>query len=335
MATTTFLVLTVIFLTLIYDLTNGWNDAANSIATVVSTKVLRPYQAVAMGAILNFIGALVSSEVARTVGKDIAVPNTLTVTTFLSSVIIAPIWITFCTYEGLPISCSHSLLGGLIGAVLATSGVKGLKIAGIKKIIFGVFISPILGFILGFIIIVIVFWLFKGFSLSQVNKLFGKLQVVSAVAMAFSHGTGDAQKGMGIITGTLLTAGWISLDSQGQMHIPFWVRILCALTIALGTAIGGWRVIKTLGSKLAHLRPYQGFAAETAASITILLNTLFGIPLSTTHSITGAVMGVGTSQGIKIVRWGIGGKIVFAWFVTFPVCIGGGYIIYKFLNLVF
>ncbi len=335
MATTTLLVLAVIFLTLVYDMTNGWNDAANSIATVVSTKVLRPYQAVAMGATLDFIGALVSSEVARTVGKDIAAPHTLTVVTFLAAVIIAPIWITLCTYQGLPISCSHSLLGGLVGAVLATSGVKGLKIEGIKKIAFGVFISPILGFILGFIVVAIIYWFFKRLSLAKVNKIFGKLQLVSAAAMAFSHGTGDAQKGMGIITGTLLTAGWISLDAEGQMHIPLWVRILCALTIAMGTAVGGWRVVKTLGSKLAHLKPYQGFAAETAASITILMNTLSGVPLSTTHSITGAVMGVGSSQGIRIVKWGIGGKIVFAWFVTFPVCIGGGYLIYKLLDIIF
>ncbi len=330
-----FLIIAVIGLTLVYEIGNGWNDSANAIATVVSTKVLKPIPAVIFGAVLNFVGALVSSEVAKTVGKDIAAPHTLTVLTFLAAVIVAPIWITLCTYEGLPISCSHSLLGGLVGAVLATSGYKALKMEGIKKIVFGVFISPVLGFVLGFALIVLVFWFFRGFSLSKVNKIFGKLQLVSAAAMAFSHGTGDAQKGMGIITGTLLTAGWISLDSQGKMYIPLWVRILCALTIAVGTAIGGWRVVKTLGARLAHLKPYQGFAAETGASITILLNTLYGVPLSTTHSITGAIMGVGSSQGIKIVKWGIGSKIVFAWFVTFPVCIGGGYIVFKFLDLIF
>lgn len=328
----TYLVVAVIILTIFYDTTNGWNDAANSIATVVSTKVLRPYQAVIMGAIFDFIGAMASSEVARTVGKDIALPHTLNVSTFLAAVIIAPIWITICTSYGMPISCSHSLLGGLIGAVLATSGVSGLKMTGIKKIVFGVFVSPICGFILGYLIVLFIYFSFRKSSLTKVNKIFGKLQLFSAVAMAFSHGTGDAQKGMGIITGALLTAGWISLDPSGQMNIPLWVRILCAFTMALGTAVGGWRVIKTLGSKLAHLKPYQGFAAETAASITILMNTLSGVPLSTTHSITGSIVGVGSAQGIKMVKWGIGGKIIFAWFVTFPFCICGGFLTYKLIH---
>lgn len=323
----------VVFLTLIYEISNGWNDSANAIATVVSTKVLRPIPAVIFGSVLNFVGALFSSEVAKTVGKDIASPECLNTMTFLSAVIIAPIWIALCTYEGLPISCSHSLLGGLIGAAIATQGLKSLKMEGIKKIAFGVFISPILGFILGLGIIYLIFILFKKYSLSRVNKIFGKLQLLSAGLMAFSHGTGDAQKGMGIITGTLLSAGLISLKDGSKMVIPLWVRLMCAMTIAIGTLIGGWRVIRTLGSRLAHLRPYEGFAAETGASITILLNTLYGIPLSTTHSITGAIMGVGSSMGIKVVKWGVGRKIVFAWFVTFPVCIVGGYLIYKLFQV--
>lgn len=327
------LALAVVIFALVYDVSNGWNDSANAIATVVSTRVMRPAAAIAFGAALNFLGALFSSEVAKTVGKDIADPALLTPVTFLAAVLIAPVWIAFCTWRALPISCSHSLMGGLIGAVLATTGPGGLKSEGINKIVFGVFISPFAGFVLGMAIIVGIYWIFRRWPPQRVSGLFGKLQLFSAGAMAFSHGTGDAQKAMGIITGALISGGLIGAGKAGEMPIPLWVRLACAGAMALGTAWGGWRVIRTLGMRLAHLRPVQGFAAETGAAVTILVNTLTGVPMSTTHSITGAVIGVGAAQGIGHVKWGVGGKIIFAWLVTFPVCIAGGALMFAVLDL--
>ncbi|HEX6882125.1 MAG TPA: inorganic phosphate transporter [Planctomycetota bacterium] len=329
-------VLVVVF-ALVFDVSNGWNDSANAIATVVSTRVLRPGPAVLMGASMNFLGALFSSEVAKTVGRDIADPSLLVPATFLAAVLIAPAWIALCTWKGLPISCSHSLMGGLIGAVLATTGPDGLKAAGVKKIVFGVFASPLIGFTLGLLLIVLLYWLI--FLLGRVTRVrpagagraFGVLQLLSAAGMAFSHGTGDAQKAMGIISGALISTGYLTLGADGHMPIPIWVRLACAAAMAFGTAWGGWRVIRTLGMRLAHLRPLHGFAAETAAATTILVNTLTGVPISTTHTITGAIIGVGSARGFRAVKWGVGGKIVFAWFVTFPVCIGGGYLLFEAL----
>ncbi|MCX5685631.1 MAG: inorganic phosphate transporter, partial [Planctomycetota bacterium] len=318
------LILTVIF-ALVFNLTNGWNDAANAVATVISTRVLSPAKAIAFGAVLNFVGALFSSEVARTVGHSIAAPEYLTGATFLAAVMAAPVWITWCSRRGLPNSCSHALLGALIGSVIASSGgFEGLNPVGIHKIVFGVIICPIAGFIMGYIIVRIATLIARNATPSMASSVFGRLQLVSAGAMAIAHGTGDGQKAMGIISGALLTAGVTHPMSENDFVIPFWVRIVCALTMALGTSLGGWRVMKTLGSRLAHLRTYQGFSAETAAATTILMNTLGGIPISTTHSITGAIMGVGAAQGVKAVKWGVGKKIVFAWIVTFPICIVAG-----------
>jgi len=326
------LVLVVVF-ALAFDLTNGWNDAANAIATVVSTRVLRPGTAVLFGALLNFAGAMFSSEVAKTVGRDIADPSLLGPSTFLAAVMVAPVWITICTMRALPISCSHSLMGGLIGAVLATTGPSGLNPAGVKKIVFGVFTSPVIGFACGFLVMLAVYWGFRRIRPNTGRKLFSKLQILSAGAMAFSHGTGDAQKAMGIITGALISAGYLSLGAKGEMPIPLWVRLSCATVMGIGTAWGGWRVMRTLGSKLARLKPHHGFAAETAGAFTILVNTLTGVPISTTHSITGAIIGVGATRGVRAVKWGVGKKIVFAWLVTFPVCIGGGALMFAALKM--
>lgn len=333
MATTLVLLILIIVFALIFSLSNGWNDSANAIATVVSTRVLTPLQAIVFGSVLNFVGALFSSEVANTIGREIADPSKLSMATFLAAVVVAPIWVTVCTKKGLPISCSHSLMGGLIGAVLASVGTEALRGPGIRKIVFGVFTSPILGFILGYLIILAVAWAFRRMRASTASSVFGKLQILSAGAMAFSHGTGDAQKAMGLIGGALVSAGVYQMV-DGKLPIPMWVRLLCAGTMGIGTAIGGWAVMRTLGSRLAHMKPHQGFAAETAGSITILINTLYqGIPISTTHSITGAIMGQGAAHGIRTVKWGVGGKIVFAWVFTFPVCIAGGALIYWLLKL--
>jgi inorganic phosphate transporter, PiT family len=304
----------------LFDFANGWNDAGNAIATAVCTRVLRPAVAVAFGAILNFLGAMWSSEVAKTVGKEIADPAVLTTATYLAALFVAPIWIGICSWRGLPISCSHSLMGALVGAVMATAGPSMLRGEGLRKILFGVFCGPFFGFGLGLLVVTGVCWLFKRARPSQVNAVFGKLQIVSAGAMAFAHGTGDAQKAMGIITGALIAG------TNQDWHISPWVRVICASAMAAGTAIGSWAVIRTLGTRLSHLRTYQGFAAETGAAMTIILNTSFGIPLSTTHSITGSIMGVGSAHGLRTVRWGVGRKIVYAWLLTFPVCIAGGWL---------
>jgi PiT family inorganic phosphate transporter len=266
---------------------------------------------------MNFVGALVSSEVAKTVGRDIADPTLLQPSTFLAAVMIAPAWVALCTWKGLPISCSHSLMGGLIGAVVASAGVGGLKSAGIKKIVFGVFTSPVIGFAMGLALIVLLYWIVfwigrlrPNHGAANLGRTFGLLQLVSASLMAFSHGTGDAQKAMGIITGALISGGFLTATDTG-LPIPMWVRIACASAMALGTAWGGWRVIRTLGMRLAHLT---------------------GVPISTTHTITGAIFGVGAARGIRAVRWGIGTKILFAWFVTFPACIGGGFVLDEFFR---
>jgi PiT family inorganic phosphate transporter len=328
------LILTIAF-ALVFDLANGWNDAANAVATVISTRVLRPATAIVFGAVLNFVGALFSSEVARTVGHNIAEPAFLTGATFLAAVMTAPIWITFCARRGLPNSCSHALLGALIGSVIASSGgIVGLKAEGIRKIFFGVLICPVAGFIAGHLLVRGASWLARNARPATASAVFGRLQLLSAGAMAFAHGTGDAQKAMGIISGALLAAGLTHPPPGHDFVIPFWVRIACATAMATGTSLGGWRVMRTLGSRIVHLRTYQGFSAETAAAATILMNTLGGIPISTTHSITGAIMGVGAAQGIKAVRWGVGRKIVFAWIVTFPICIVAGWLMYMLLRVV-
>lgn len=327
------LVLIVVF-ALLFDMANGWNDASNAIATVVATRVLSPWRALVFGAVLNFVGALVSSEVARTVGQEIADPAALSGATFLAAVVFAPIWIGWCTLRGLPISCSHSLMGALVGAVMASAGPEALEGEGIRKIVFGVFTSPFFGFVLGFLLLMGIVWVFRRIRPRTAQRVFGKLQLLSAGAMAFAHGTGDAQKAMGIITGALVAGGVVALGPDGRMEIPLWVRLASACCMAAGTAMGGWAVMKTLGTKLAHLRPYQGFAAETAAAATILANTLTGVPVSTTHSITGAVMGVGATRGAKAVKWGVGRKIVFAWVFTFPVCIAGGALLLWLLHAI-
>lgn len=316
-----FVTLLVVAGALLFSLSNGWNDAANAIATAVCTRVLSPLWAIVLGAGLNFVGALVSDKVARTIGRDVADPAFLHEATYLAAVLAATIWITWCTIKGLPISCSHSLMGALVGAVVASAGWSHVSAKALGKIVYGIFTAPIVGFFLGLVILVIVARLFRNARPRTVNTLFGKLQILSAGAMAFSHGTGDAQKAMGIIAGALIAG------TKEKFEIPMWVRMSCALLMGLGTAIGGWSVIRTLGTRLSHLRPWQGFAAEAASAATILSNTLVGVPLSTTHSITGAIMGVGAANGMRTVRWSVGRKIVYAWLLTFPVCIVAGWLL--------
>lgn len=319
----------VIVFALAFTFTNGMNDAANAIATVVCTRVLTPAMAVAFGAILNFVGALVAEEVAKTICTGVAPIDKLTPAALMATVIISPIWIGICTWKGLPISCSHSLLGALFGGIIGSVGFEHLSTKKLAEIGWAILASPISGFVLAILIVVAISWIFRRVRPGTVNRLFSVLQVGSAGLMAYSHGTGDAQKAIGIITAALIVTGH---QKGGDFHVQLWVKLLCAVVMGLGTAIGGWTVVKTLGSRLAHIKTYQGFAAETAASATILLTTSVGIPISTTHSITGAIMGVGAVRGMRRVRWGIGGKIVFAWVFTFPFCITGGILCVKMLR---
>jgi PiT family inorganic phosphate transporter len=299
---------------------------------VISTRVLRPWHAVIFGAVLNFVGALFFYKIAETVGSKVIDPNVAGPITFLAAVMVAPIWATICTLMGLPISCSHSLFGGLIGAVLVSKGVGGLQGEGITKILIGVFLAPVVGLALGYAIMLAVAWTFRRMHAGTASGLFGKLQIFSAGAMAFAHGTGDTQNPMGIIVGALIAGKFMEHAAGTPMHIPLWVRLSCAACMGFGTAVGGWSVIRTLGTGLADLKPYQGFCAETAAATTILCNTLGGVPISTTHSITGAIMGVGTAKGIRAVKWAVGGKILCAWVFTFPACIAGGALLYLLLR---
>lgn len=315
------IVILVTFFALMFDMANGWNDASNAIATVVGTRVMRPVPAVIFGAVMNGVGALFSMEVAKTVGgeivpKDILNDQTVGPYIFMAAVAGAPIWITWCTLRGLPISCSHSLLGALVGAALFAAGTNGVVGEGVMKVGKGIIASPIAGFCFGLILVVIISRICAKMKPRKANWFFDKAQIVSAGAMAFSHGTGDAQKAMGIITGVMIATH--QQDITNGFYIETWVRFSCAGAMFLGSIIGGWGVMRTLGSRLGEMKSYQGFAAEAGASTTILLNTLAGVPISTTHSITGAIMGVAAAKGRKAVRWNVGKKIVFAWVATFP-----------------
>ncbi|HEX3034536.1 MAG TPA: inorganic phosphate transporter [Thermodesulfobacteriota bacterium] len=310
-----FLIALVVIVALFFDFTNGWNDSANAIATVVSTRVLSPLQAVLFAAVLNFVGAYLSTKVAKTIGGDITDPTSISQTVVLAGMIAAAGWVALMTRFGLPISASHSLIGGIIGAVVAAKGFAALEMEGVAKILIALIFSPILGLIIGFLFMLILIWTFHRFSRSRINRLFGRLQIVSAGFMAISHGTNDAQKVMGVITLALVSGGFLD-----TLEVPLWVITACAAVIALGTAIGGWKVIKTLGVNLLKLQPIHGFAAETSASIVILGAGFFGLPVSTTHVITSTIMGVGSTRRLTAVRWGIAKDIVMAWIFTLPVC---------------
>jgi PiT family inorganic phosphate transporter len=306
----------VIIAALFFDFSNGWNDSANAIATVVSTRVLPPLVAVLMAAVLNFAGAYLSTKVAKTIGGDIVDPKHLDQIAIFSAMLASFIWASIMTLMGLPISGSHSLIAGILGAVIFTRGHEYLKTKGIIKILISLGISPAFGFLAGFLTMWMLMWLLKSFPPSRVNKFFGRLQLFSSAYMALMHGTNDAQKVMGVITMALVSAG-----VQQTLEVPIWVVTLCALAMALGTGLGGWRVIKTLGVNLLKLQPVHGFAAETACATVLMSAASYGLPVSTTHAITGSIIGVGSAWRFSAVRWGIGRKIIFAWVFTFPFCI--------------
>lgn len=325
---TFFLLVIVILLATIFDFINGFHDTANAIATSVSTRVLSPKVAVFMAAVLNLLGALSGTAVAKTVGAGLVDASSVTQVTVISALLSAIIWDLITWYLGLPTSSSHAILSGLVGAAIATAGIRVILSKGVYKVLTGLFFSPIVGFILGLMLMLLLIKIFRSSAPAMVNKLFSRLQIVSAAYMAFSHGSNDAQKTMGIITMAL-----VSFYKLPDFHVPLWVIILCAATMAFGTATGGWRVIKTLGVRLVNLKPIHGFAAETSAATIIELASRFGLPLSTTHVISSTIMGVGSSKRLSAVKWGIGGNIVIAWVLTLPACSVLAWLTCKLLSL--
>jgi PiT family inorganic phosphate transporter len=309
--------ITVLFLVLAAEFTNGLSDAANAIATVVGTRVLKPAQAVIMAALLNLVGVIVTgAAVAATIGKGIVRPEALTLEVLAAAMLTVVAWTMAAWAFGIPTSETHELLAGLAGAGLATTGPSVLLWEGWKKVLVGLGVSTVVGFGFAFLAMTVIYWGFRHKSRVRSMRVFGRLQVLSAAFMAFSHGSNDGQKFMGVFAAALVAGGW--LDSFG---VPVWVMLLCGGVMALGTGLGGWRIIKTMGSKVTRLEPSQGFAAETAAGAAILLASRFGIPLSTTHTIGTAIMGVGATRRLSAVNWGVSRQIVLTWVLTFPACL--------------
>ncbi len=300
------------------DYINGFHDTANSIATVVSTGVMPAKYAVFFSGVLNFAGALAGTQVATTIAKGIADSNNVVPAVIAAALLAAITWDLLTWWFGIPSSTSHTLMGGLAGAVVAHAGWNALHWKKLKEVGLFIVISPALGFVIGAILIVALLWIVRHFSGHKVNWVFRKLQLVSAAAMSFTHGSNDAQKAMGIICLALITYGKLH-GTGAKVDVPLWVKLGSATFMGLGTASGGWKIIKTMGSKIVKLRPIHGFAAETAAAIVLFTTAHLGIPVSTTHSITGAIMGVGASMNARAVRWGLTANIVVAWVLTIPV----------------
>lgn len=333
------LLIVVIVTALLFDFVNGWNDSANAIATVVATRVMSPGVAVIMAAVLNLIGAMVGTEVADTMSKIIRIgPDYKYVGQEAALIIVvaglmsASLWAGIMTVFGMPISGSHSLIGGVVGAGVTAAGAKMLIGANIKKTLISMLLAPAMGFIVAYFFYVALIWLTVKWRPSTMNRSFGKLQILSASWMAFTHGTNDAQKVMGIITMALIAGGFQTPNPSGKFQVLLWVQVICACAIGLGTAVGGWGVIKTLGHHLTKLGPPEGFAAETSAAIVLTIAAAMGVPTSTTHTITGSILGLGATRGMSSVRWGLGEKIILAWVFTLPSTIMMGGVLYWALS---
>lgn len=321
----------VIAFVLIFDFINGFHDSANAIATVVSTKVLSPLAAVSMAAFFNFIAFTVFPlKVATTIGKGVVEPDVINLTVIAAALVAAISWNLFTWWLGLPSSSSHTLVGGLVGAAMASSGSGSVIIGGVLKIVVFIVIAPVLGVIISFIISAIVLYLARNHTPFGIDKHFRRLQLLSAAAFSLGHGGNDAQKSMGIIWVALIVTGMASKDEK----IALWIVLSCHSAIALGTLTGGWRIVKTMGQRITKLKPFEGFCAETAGAITLFGATHFGIPVSTTHTITGAIIGVGARKGASAVKWGVTRKIFWAWILTIPVSALVGAVMFHFLNLV-
>ncbi len=321
----------IVALVLIFDFLNGFHDSANSIACIVSTKVLSPLAAVGMAAFFNFTAFMVfEPKVAATIGKGVVEPDVINMNVIGAAIVAAIIWNLLTWWWGLPSSSSHTLVGGLIGASVVSSGFGSVISGGVILIVAFIFIAPFLGFIFGHILSSSIMWVFRRTQAFTVDKLFRRFQLVSASAFSLGHGANDAQKSMGIILLALILSNHATKESS----IPMWVVLSCQGAIALGTLFGGWRIVKTMGQRITKLKPFEGFCAETAGAVTIFVATHWGIPVSTTHTITGAIMGVGARRGASAVKWGVTRKIFIAWIVTIPVSGTIGAIMYFFFNWV-
>lgn len=330
------LLIIIVVAALVFDFTNGAHDCANAIATVVSTKVLSPKTAIIMAASLNFIGALLGEEVALTLGSGIVNPEVVSgsKTLVLAALVGAITWNSITWYFGIPSSSSHALIGGLMGAALAHIGIDSLHIQSIfNKVLVPLFASPLAGFFMGILLMGAISIIFFKVNRTLVNNLFRKSQIFSAAIMALSHGLNDAQKTMGVITLGLVIFGYV--PGGEDMHIPTWVKIACALAMAIGTATGGWKIIKTMGQKIFKLEPVHGFAAETSAAAVIACASAIGAPISTTHTITACIFGVGSTKRLSAVRWGIAGNLVIAWVLTIPAAGLVGAISFYIIDYIF
>jgi len=308
-------VVVIILVALTFDFLNGFHDAANSIATVVSTRVLSPKKAVLWAAFFNFVAAFVmGTAVAKTMGKGMIDLSVVTNEVILAGLIGAIAWNLFTWYYGLPVSSSHALIGGYAGAAVAKAGPGAILISGWSKTLVFIVLAPVMGMFFRFVLMVSVTWIFRRWHPFKLDQLFRRLQLVSAGLYSLGHGGNDAQKTMGIITGLLVTGGYLK-----TFDVPLWVILISHAAIALGTMFGGWRIVKTMGTKITKLQPFGGFCAETSGAITLFLATRLGIPVSTTHTITGAIIGVGATRRISAVKWGVAGKIVWAWILTIPL----------------
>jgi PiT family inorganic phosphate transporter len=326
----TLLLVVVVLLAVVFDYINGFHDTANAIATSVATRALHPRQAIAMAAAFNFIGAFAGTAVAKTIGSGLVQEQTSTQAVIIAALIGAIVWNLITWALGLPSSSSHALIGGLLGATLISSGVDAFKIDGIVgKVLVPMIVSPILGFAGAFCLMIAIYWLFRNARRRPVQHFFRRAQVLSAGFMAFSHGSNDAQKTMGIITLALFSAGVIR-----DVTVPIWVIVVAASALSLGTAIGGWRIMRTMGHRVADLEPVHGFAAETTSAAILFTSAHFGIPVSTTHVISSAIMGVGSSRGPRGVRWGVARNILVAWVVTIPAAGGVAALGWILLHLV-
>lgn len=327
-----FLLILIVLVALVFDFTNGAHDCANAIATVVSTKVVTPRFAVGMAAALNLAGALLGTEVAKTLGAGLVLPEVVQGSHILvlAALLGAIFWNCLTWYFGIPSSSSHALIGGLVGAALAHAGPEALNFSVIvNKVLLPLVLSPLAGFGMGFLIMWLIYWLFARVMRSKVNRIFRKMQLVSAAFMATSHGLNDAQKTMGIITLALFIFGEID-----EVAVPLWVKLACALAMAAGTAIGGWKIVKTMGHRIFKLEPVHGFAAETSAALVISGASVLGAPVSTTHTISACIFGVGSTKRLSAVRWTVAGQLVTAWVLTLPAAATVGFCSYWLLHLI-
>lgn len=323
------LLFVVVFFALAFDYINGFHDTANAIATSVSTRALKPQHAIWLAAILNFSGALLSTGVAKTIGGDIVKSASLvSQEVIIAALAGAIVWNLLTWWYGIPSSSSHALIGGVMGAVIVGTGWQALRIDGIQKIILSLVLSPILALVTGYIIMIALLWIFGRFAPSTLNTGFRRMQLLSASLMSFSHGSNDAQKAMGIITLALLSAGQIP-----TLEVPTWVKISCAAAMGFGTAAGGWKIIKTMGTKIFKMEPINGFAADLNSSLVIFMATFLHLPVSTTHVVSGSIMGVGSAKRVSAVHWSVAQQMLYAWLLTIPLSGLCSALVYKIIML--